>query len=63
MDVGSYDMLDNDLVGVRSLSGGRDGRSAQPARPALNASQLLVHSRLAELAADHAVLSRASSLV
>ena len=54
---GSYDMLDNDLVGVRSLSGGRDGRSAQPARPALNASQLLVHSRLAELAADHVLSS------
>jgi hypothetical protein len=50
-----YDMLQTDLVGLRSLAGGADGVSVVRTATSPNATVVLVQERLAELAAIHAV--------
>jgi hypothetical protein len=51
-----YEMLANDLVGVRMLAGGADGVSVVRSARSPNPTLLLVQERLAELAAIHAVI-------
>jgi len=51
-----YEMLANDLVGVRTLAGGADGVTVVRSSRRPNATLLLVQERLAELAAVHAVV-------
>ncbi len=50
-----YDMLQSDLVGLRTLAGGADGATVVQSATSPNATVLLVQERLAELAAVHAV--------
>ena len=51
-----YEMLANDLVGVRTLAGGADGRTVVQSARSPNATLVLVQERLAELAAVYAVV-------
>ena len=51
-----YEMLANDLVGVRTLAGGVDGVSVVRSARVPNATLVLVQERLAELAAVYAVV-------
>lgn len=51
-----FDMFDNDIIGLRSLAGGSDGRAATQAATVPNATLLLVHSALAEQAAIYATI-------
>ncbi len=48
-----YDMFDNDIIGLRSLAGGSDGRSAASVTTVPNATMLLVHATLSEQAAQY----------
>lgn len=48
-----FDMFDNDIIGLRSLAGGADGRSSTQTAMVPNATLLLVHSALAEQAAAY----------
>ncbi|MEL6346858.1 MAG: DUF1585 domain-containing protein [Myxococcota bacterium] len=50
-----YDMLRNDLVGVRTLAGGADGNTVTRNTTAPNTTIMLVHERLSEAAAAFAV--------
>lgn len=52
-----YDMMQTDVVGVRTLAGGADGRSVARAAVSPNATLVLVQERLAEAAAWHVVVS------
>lgn len=52
---GDFDMFGNDIVGLRSLAGGVDGRSAGKEATVPNATLLLVQSLLAEQAAAYRV--------
>lgn len=55
VDDDGREVLGNDLAGVRTLAGGYDGKAVtQPLRRS-NPTVVLVHRRLAELAATHAV--------
>jgi hypothetical protein len=49
------DMLNNDVVGLRTLGGGTDGTSGSQSARLPNATMLLVQERLAEAAAGHVV--------
>lgn len=51
----NYEMMANDLIGVRTLAGGADGVSVVRTATRPNATLLLVQERLAELGAVHAV--------
>lgn len=51
-----YEMLANDLIGVRTLAGGADGVSVVRTARSPNATLVLVQERLAELASVHAIL-------
>lgn len=50
-----YDQLDNDTIGYRVMSGGVDGDLATSALPAPNLTTVLIHQRVAEAAASHAL--------
>lgn len=50
-----YDILQSDIVGLRTLAGGADGRTVVSSAKSPNATVLLVQERLAELGAVHAV--------
>ena len=50
-----YDMLQSDIVGLRTLAGGADGRTVVQSAHSPNATIVLVQKRLAELAAVYAV--------
>ena len=52
---GDYDMFGNDIVGLRSLAGGVDGRSAGKEARVPNATLILVQGLLAEQAASYKV--------
>jgi len=52
---GEYDMFDNDIVGLRSLAGGIDGRSAGQEARVPNATMILVQGLLAEQAAAYRI--------
>jgi hypothetical protein len=52
---GDFDMFGNDIVGLRSLAGGIDGRSAGKEAMVPNATILLVQSLLAEQAASYTI--------
>ena len=52
---GDYDMFGNDIVGLRSLAGGVDGRSAGQEARVPNATLILVQGLLAEQAASYRV--------
>lgn len=52
---GEYDMFGNDIVGLRSLAGGIDGRSAGQEARVPNATMILVQGLLAEQAAAYRV--------
>jgi hypothetical protein len=54
-DVGGYEMLENDLFGLRSLAGGSDGYSLSEAARSPTPTLVLVHERVAEAAAWVAV--------
>jgi len=54
---GGYDMLGNDIVGVRTLAGGADGASVAATATSPNATLVLVQERLAMAAAIHAVVT------
>mgnify|MGYP000730931220 CR=1 FL=1 len=51
-----YEMLANDLVGVRTLAGGADGVTVVRSARSPNATLVLVQERLAELSSIHAVV-------
>ena len=51
-----FDMFDNDIIGLRSLAGGSDGRSSTQTAIVPNATLLLVHSALAEQASIYVAL-------
>ena len=52
-----YDMMQTDIVGLRTLAGGADGRTVTRSATSPNATMLLVQERLAEGAAWHAVVA------
>lgn len=52
-----YDMMKNDIIGVRTLAGGADGYTVTRNADAPNATLLLVQERLAESAAYHSIVS------
>jgi len=52
---GDFDMFGNDIVGLRSLAGGIDGRSAGQEARVPNATMILVHGLLAEQASAYRV--------
>ena len=52
---GDFDMFGNDIVGLRSLAGGVDGRSAGKEATVPNATILLVQNLLAEQAASYRI--------
>lgn len=54
---GGYDMLGNDIVGVRTLAGGADGATVAATATRPNATLVLVQERLAMAAAIHAVVT------
>lgn len=54
-----FDMFDNDIIGLRSLAGGSDGRSSTQTAMVPNATILLVHSALAEQATIYVALQEA----
>lgn len=56
-----HDMLQTDVVGVRTLAGGADGRTVTRSATSPNATLLLVQERLAEAAAWHAVVADAGA--
>ena len=57
-----YDLLRTDTVGYRTLAGGADGYRVTANARAPNATLLLVQERLAESAAEHAVLEAPEGL-
>lgn len=50
-----YDMMQTDVVGLRTLAGGADGQTVSQSATSPNATLVLVQERLAEAAAWHAV--------
>jgi hypothetical protein len=54
-----YEMMLTDLVGLRTLAGGADGRTVARNAAGPNATLLLVQQRLAEAAASYAVAAEA----
>jgi len=56
-----YEMLANDLIGVRTLAGGADGVTVVRTARTPNATLVLVQERLAELAAVYAVVQAGES--
>jgi hypothetical protein len=52
-----YDMLQTDVVGMRTLAGGADGVTVSSSATSPNATLVLVQERLAEAAAWHAVVT------
>lgn len=52
-----YDMMKNDIIGVRTLAGGADGYTVTRNADAPNATLLLVQERLAESAAYYSIVS------
>lgn len=52
---GEYDMFGNDIVGLRSLAGGIDGRSAGQEARVPNATMILIQGLLAEQAAGYRI--------
>jgi hypothetical protein len=53
---GDFDMFDNDIVGLRSLAGGVDGRAASSSARVPNTTMILVHKVLAEQSAVYVYL-------
>ena len=52
---GDFEMLENDIVGLRSLAGGVDGRSAGKEASVPNATMILVQGLLAEQASAYRI--------
>jgi hypothetical protein len=52
---GDFEMLENDIVGLRSLAGGVDGRSAGKEAIVPNATMILVQGLLAEQASAYRI--------
>ena len=52
---GDFDMFGNDIVGLRSLAGGVDGRSSGQEARVPNAALVLVQGLLAEQAASYRI--------
>ena len=52
-----YDMMQTDVVGLRTLAGGADGQTVSRSATSPNATLVLVQERLAEAAAWHAIVA------
>ena len=54
-----YDMMNNDIIGVRTLAGGADGYTVTRNAAAPNATIVLVQERLAEAASYYSIVTEA----